>query len=148
MSPLTKGLVAAAVLWPLVLTAALWQRSLGHGTFWLAVYLAASEICHQRPERSFHLAAVPWPVCARCLGLYMAAPIGALLAVMTRRTRPLDLRRWLAIAGLPTATSLVLEWAGFVPVTNAMRCLAALPLGAMIAFAITRVSDRRVSAIG
>ena len=27
-------------------------------------------ICHQRPERSFHSAGVPLPVCARCTGLH------------------------------------------------------------------------------
>ena len=44
------------------------------------VYIAGALICHQRPERSFHVWGVQWPVCARCLGLYAGAAIGAVMA--------------------------------------------------------------------
>ena len=36
--------------------------------FTLSAYQAGSLVCHQRPERSFHLAGVQLPVCARCFG--------------------------------------------------------------------------------
>jgi uncharacterized membrane protein len=42
------------------------------------VYAASSYICHQRPERSFHLAGAQLPVCARCFGLYLGGAVGAL----------------------------------------------------------------------
>src|SRR5437660_11866587 len=32
----------------------------------VAVYVSASAICHQRPERSFDVLGVQMPVCARC----------------------------------------------------------------------------------
>ena len=38
-----------------------------------ALYALGSHICHQRPERSFHLFAAQLPVCARCLGIYAGA---------------------------------------------------------------------------
>ena len=44
------------------------------------VYALGSRICHQRPERSFHLFAAQLPVCARCVGIYAGAAIGSLLA--------------------------------------------------------------------
>ena len=42
------------------------------------LYAIGSVICHQRPERSFHLDAVQLPVCARCLGIYVGAAAGTL----------------------------------------------------------------------
>jgi len=75
---LTKALVAAAIVWPLAAGGAVWHRAshpddrpaLGAAV----VYLAGGRICHQRPERSFATRDVQWPVCARCSGLYLAAP--------------------------------------------------------------------------
>src|SRR5690242_6632470 len=41
-----------------------------------AVYLAGSIVCHQQARRSFHLEGIQLPVCARCSGIYAAAPFG------------------------------------------------------------------------
>ena len=38
-------------------------------------------VCHQRPERSFILSGGSVAVCARCLGIYLGAALGALLRV-------------------------------------------------------------------
>jgi len=151
---MVKTLVAASVAWPLLLSAAVWERASGGGAIWTHVlYAAASRICHQRPERSFHTAGIKWPVCGRCSGLYLAAPVGAIAALLTRRrrlraptsapnTRHRERKpvRWLVIAGLPTAMTLALEWMGVGWVTNTVRAMAAAPLGAMIAFVICRVA--------
>jgi hypothetical protein len=56
------------------------------------IYAFGSLICHQRPERSFHLAGAQLPVCARCLGIYMGVAIGSIVATAselytTRRAR-------------------------------------------------------------
>ncbi|MEO5821831.1 MAG: DUF2085 domain-containing protein, partial [Vicinamibacteraceae bacterium] len=45
------------------------------------VYLAGRVVCHQRPERSFVAAGHPLPVCARCTGIYAAAPLACLFAL-------------------------------------------------------------------
>jgi hypothetical protein len=50
-------------------------------------YAIGSLICHQRPERAFSVGAVPYPVCARCQGLYLAAPFGVFLAILAWRRR-------------------------------------------------------------
>src|SRR5687767_6864982 len=36
-----------------------------------AVYGAFGRVCHQIPERSFHVVGQPLAVCARCTGLYV-----------------------------------------------------------------------------
>ena len=46
---------------------------------------AAGRVCHQRPERSFHVAGVQLPVCARCTGLYVSGAAGALAALARLR---------------------------------------------------------------
>ena len=134
----TKALAAGAILWPLLLVAGAASR-IADGPPWLAatVYAAAGTVCHQLPDRSFHTHDAKWPVCARCSGLYMTAPVGAIAAVASRRRlrRSRDLRV-LAIAALPTAVSFILEHAGLVAVTSAVRFAAALPLGAALAWVV------------
>jgi len=138
----SRVLIVASLLWPLVLGAAVIANVRSSNARWTAiVYLAGSTICHQRPERSFHTAGVKWPVCGRCSGLYAAAPIGALAAAGFRRRR----REWPAIAfvaaaALPTAATIALEWLHLSPMSNLARALAALPLGAAIAFTLVRTA--------
>jgi len=130
-------------------------------TVWLAVLVAApvlpssmaaltysvgSFICHQLPERSFHLGATQLPVCARCLGIYAGLAIGALgclvlgADIRARLTRSsespprLDLTssaaRWIiVVAALPTIVTVALEWLDVRPVSNAGRAVAGAALG-------------------
>jgi uncharacterized membrane protein len=140
---LPAALVAGAIVWPVALGAAAVARMTGNPAAWTTVvYAMASTVCHQRPDRSFHTAGVQWPVCGRCAGLYLAAPMGAGLAVLGLRRRRVARDRislmWLAIAALPTAATLVLEWAGLSTVTSIARAAAALPLGAALAFVLVR----------
>ena len=130
---MSRALVAAALLWPALLTAAWSDRVQSGGHTWSAVvYGVASRVCHQRPERSFETAGAQWPVCGRCSGLYLAAPIGAVLGMIGwGRTRG-SARVWLLAAALPTLVTLVLEWSG-ASVGNVVRAASALPLGAVIA---------------
>lgn len=80
------------------------------------VYLAGDVVCHQRPERSFVAAGHPLPVCARCTGMYAAAPVACLFALVLpsgRLRRAWDwtiTRRGLIAAALPTTATVALEW--------------------------------------
>ena len=138
----------AAIAWPLFLAAGLRSRIEGEAP-WLTsvVYLSAGRVCHQRPERSFHTSGVSWPVCGRCAGLYLAAPFGAVLALMLMRRRRAAAAswRWMALAAAPTALTWVLEYASVVPVSSLARALAAVPLGAAVAFVIVAVAGPRPS---
>ena len=50
----------------------------------LSVYGLGSLLCHQLPERSYHLWAAQMPVCARCAGIYFGAACGALACISVR----------------------------------------------------------------
>jgi uncharacterized membrane protein len=94
-----------------------------------AVYAGSSRICHQRPERSFHLAGMQLPVCARCFGLYLSGAIGALLAWGSRERPGHRARTVLAWAAAPTLLTWGTEVAGLASFSNLVRAVAALPLG-------------------
>jgi uncharacterized membrane protein len=152
-----KTLAAAAIAWPFVLASVVWARLEGWAPAMTAIFYAlCSKICHQIPARSFHTASVQWPVCARCMGLYVAAPIGALLALAAWRQLRHGHARWwrvsawtLAIpAAIPTIVTLAIEWPGLGAPSNLVRALTALPLGAAIAFLLVRTAAGRPEAIG
>jgi len=116
----TAALLAASLLWlaailtaPHALDAAPGDPGrLGAG----AIYLTGRVVCHQRPERSFVAAGHPLPVCARCTGIYAAAPLACLLALGIPAGRARKVWAWAAtprgllVAALPTAVSVVAEW--------------------------------------
>jgi uncharacterized membrane protein len=102
-------------------------------------YVAASKVCHQRPERSFHVGTAPLPVCGRCTGLHAGVGFGLVIALVTwpgvvqwaaRRAAGVA-----ALAVLPSAASIGLEWmGGGLPMWT--RTLAALPVGIVVALLI------------
>lgn len=100
------------------------------------VYLAGGLVCHQRPDRSFRLWGAQMPVCTRCAGLYLGAAVGAVLAVGRRRGRQGGgaARRLIVAAAVPTGVTLVGEWAGWLAAPGVWRAVAALPLGAAVAW--------------
>lgn len=128
---MAAGVTCAALAWvTLVVTApvALSRGRLPAVT--LAVYQAGALVCHQRPERSFHLAGVQLPVCARCFGLYLSGAVGLTLASRRRHALPTRAARTLlALAALPIATTVALEWLGMIETSNLQRMLTGLPLG-------------------
>ena len=141
-SRLAISLTAAAVLWVAAIAAAPYAIASHHPAVVAAaalLYQGAGLICHQRPERSFHLSGVQLPVCGRCLGLYLSGAIGAVGAwfaprrSMTRRNRTA-----LAIAAIPTAFTVSLEFAGLIHPGNVVRAVSALPLGATAAWLFVR----------
>jgi uncharacterized membrane protein len=147
---MARALAAASMVWPLVLGAAVWPpTAVRHPVATSLVYAVASRICHQRPERSFHSGGVQWPVCARCSGLYLAAPVGALAGLVSiARRRPARRRLWwLVAAAVPTAVTFGAEVLGLAAPSNLTRAVAALPLGAMIAFVLVRVGAGESAAI-
>jgi uncharacterized membrane protein len=108
------------------------------------VYAFAARICHQRPERSFVLAGMPMPVCARCAGLYASGALGAAAAWASARRRLAlpgagGTRLLLATAAAPTVATVALEWLGLVQPPNAARAIAALPLGAAAGWIFVRL---------
>ena len=116
----TAGCLLASALWVAALVAApAWQAAPGSGVRAASglIYLVGHAVCHQRPERSFTRAGHPLPVCARCTGIYAAAPLACLVALLapTGRARRLwdwaATRRGLIVAAVPTLLTVIVEWA-------------------------------------
>ena len=140
----------AAIGWAAALPLADFVASLLHPTvplsmIALVVYAAGSIVCHQLPDRSFHLWSAQMPVCARCTGIYAGAAIAAAMLLTMRAGRrggprrpsePETVRRIVAAAALPTLATLIVEWTAWHTPSNAIRALAGLPLGGAVAWVI------------
>jgi uncharacterized membrane protein len=101
-----------------------------------AVYEVGSLLCHQLPERSFHLGGAQLPVCARCVGLYVGAAAAAIVAAGMGRSSQRRLwdraRVLLFIGAAPTAVTLIYEWlSGHMP-SHSIRAASGFPLGAIV----------------
>jgi uncharacterized membrane protein len=116
-------------------------------------YGVGSFICHQLPERSFHVGGFQLPVCARCLGIYAGLTIGTLTCLALRSAavdgstlsnevsphRGLSSRaaRWTIVAAaFPTVTTVAVEWLGMWRVSNASRAAAGSVLGIGMAIVV------------
>jgi len=109
------------------------------------LYAAGSLICHQLSDRSFHLQGSQLPVCARCFGLYAGGALGSIAGAAAFVRRALGRLRipamhlnWIATvaAAMPTLVTFSIEWGLGWPVSNTVRAVAALPLGAVVAFVV------------
>lgn len=56
----------------------------GYGAFTFLIFLFFSPVCHQDPARSFWVLGTPVAVCARCLGIYLGAAVGAWMPASRR----------------------------------------------------------------
>ena len=140
---LVAALTAGALLWvALIIAAPLWLADGSTPLPWI-VYEAAALVCHQRPERSFHLSGAPLPVCARCFGLYASGAIAAVAATLTNVAPGAIIltsaaRSALVAAAMPTAVTVAIEWLGVAQPSNLHRAIAAVPLGATAAWLFVR----------
>jgi uncharacterized membrane protein len=141
VAPLTIVLGMAMIAWPAVLGAALVDR-LDHDPSLASsvVYVAAARVCHQRADRSFHTRGQQWPVCARCAGLYLAAPFGVVMAAASRRRRRAGLARVMIAAAVPLAATWMAEAVVGLPVPALMRLVMAVPLGVAVAYALVMLA--------
>ncbi len=128
-----------------------------------SLYAMGSLLCHQIPERSFHLFGAQLPVCARCVGIYAGGAVGMLTAMVLLgkpRRRPwanfLAMRGMavsrpsddeglffgrapgavLVIGAVPTALTVATERLGVWHFSNLARGLAGLPAGIAVAIVV------------
>jgi len=149
--------VGAAIAWAVALPLAAFAATRPHAAtpwyaFAFAAYAVGSVICHQLPERSFHLWAAQMPVCARCTGIYVGAAIGAIASVTVRLKKDTtsqtvrlkadttyNAKSALIIAAIPILATLVYEWTtGHTP-ANWIRAAAGVPIGGAIASVMVRL---------
>jgi uncharacterized membrane protein len=148
---LRRAFLVLAVLWIVAIPLAAFAASRPAAAqpayaFALAVYSIGHVVCHQLPQRSFHLWNVALPVCARCTGIYVAAAAVAVATAITGRRRLAEARSAkadrtvLLLALIPTGATLVFEWTTGITPSNLIRALAGLPLGAAVAWAIGMIN--------
>jgi uncharacterized membrane protein len=102
-----------------------------------AAYALGSLVCHQFPTRSFHYGAVQLPVCARCIGIYGGAAIGAVVfAARADRLGAASPRAVLLASCVPVIVTVALEWAGAWAPGNVIRALTGVVLGVAAAFVV------------
>jgi len=95
---LRAAFVAASIVWAVLLVAVPFAASQPHVSAMTAaliagVYAVGSLVCHQLPERSYHLWTAQMPVCARCAGIYFGAVLGAIAGAIRTATAVRHSRR-------------------------------------------------------
>ena len=100
------------------------------------LHYAYGRICHQMPDRSFHIAGEPLAVCARCLGIYAGYIVGLILYPLARSLSRADAppRSWLIPAIAPVAIDFAGGYIGLFENTLASRSITGLIAGAAGAF--------------
>ena len=121
----------------LIIGAPLAQAS-GHPALAAAIYKAFSFVCHQIPERSFHLAGHQFGVCSRCTGLYAGFAVAALAYPLVRSLKSTGAppRLWLILAAIPLAIDFALGYFGIWQNNHFSRFSTGALLGAVVVFYI------------
>jgi uncharacterized membrane protein len=141
---IAPALAFAALAWLALLIA----TPIGPTSLATLMYSVGAFICHQIPDRSFHLGGFQIPVCARCLGIYAGFALGACVQVLASsrassirwRLTPASARRVFAAGALPTAATLALEWSGVWRGSNIVRAIAGSALGIGVALVVMGVA--------
>jgi uncharacterized membrane protein len=126
------GAAALVMLAPLSMAAAPMLASLEMHGFADSLYRFFSFICHQNPDRSFHLSGEPVAVCARCFGVYSGLFLGFPIYAVFRNldeTEPPS-RVWLIASTIPIGLDWTLGFLGFWENTHISRFLTGFILGA------------------
>lgn len=102
------------------------------------IYATFSYVCHQMPERSFHLVGHKLGVCSRCTGIYGGFAFAVLLYPLARRLDHIDAapRIWLILAALPLAIDFALGYFNIWPNTHASRFITGALFSSVAVFYI------------
>lgn len=129
-------LAALVLVWIGAILAAPLALARGHVALAQLLYLVFDPLCHQIPERSFHLEGHAFAVCARCTGIYTGFAASVLFYPVARRLQRTDTpaRMWLLLAGAPTLIDWTLGFTGIWENTHWSRFGTGALLGAVCAF--------------
>lgn len=125
---LIAGLIFSILLAPLAEAASLTTVS-------QPIYNFFSYICHQMPERSFHIETHSFAVCSRCFGVYAGLLFGFFAYPFFRSIENLEPppRFWLFLALIPMGVDWSLGFFGVLENTHLSRFLTGLIVGATCA---------------
>src|SRR5712671_410173 len=129
-------MIALAIL-SLIVVAPM-SQAYGHPAIASSLYKTFSFVCHQIPERSFHLAGHQFGVCSRCTGLYAGFAVAALVYPLARSLQRTDTpsRRWLVLATLPLVVDFALGYFSIWENTHLSRFLTGALLSSVAVFYI------------
>ncbi|MFZ1702186.1 MAG: DUF2085 domain-containing protein [Pyrinomonadaceae bacterium] len=115
---------AAIILAPLAKTGGLTAVS-------SPLYSFFSLICHQLPDRSFHIAGEQFGVCSRCFGVYFGLLLGFAIYPLWRNITEIEPlpRFWLFLALIPIGIDWSLTVFGIWGNNHASRVITGLILG-------------------
>ena len=171
MALLRRAFLVGAVAWAIALPLAAWIASWPHASaavsaMTIATYGIGSIVCHQLPERSFHLWTAQLPVCARCTGIYVGAAIAAIILsaggarsaggdgsitvgpsvfgpvrlgpvrLGPSKLGPYTARAIVIAAAVPSIATLIYEWTTGDVPSNWIRFATGLPLGIVVSWLV------------
>ena len=110
----------------------------GHPEIAAPIYKAFSFVCHQIPERSFHLSGEKFGVCSRCTGLYAGFAVAALVYPLVRSLKRTETpsRLWLILAALPLGVDFALSYFSIWQNNHLSRFLTGALLSSVAVFYI------------
>ncbi|HEY6045651.1 MAG TPA: DUF2085 domain-containing protein [Pyrinomonadaceae bacterium] len=137
LTSLSLGILALIVAAPIA-------ASQGHDASAAAIYRTFSYLCHQIPERSFHLAGRQFAVCSRCSGLYAGFAFATLAYPLFKSLKRTDTPPviWLLLAAAPLGIDFALGYFSIWQNNHASRFMTGALLGGVAAvFIIPGVID-------
>ena len=128
LATIAVAILVAVIAAPLI-------QAQGHNGFASTIYKTFSYLCHQIPERSFHLAGHPFGVCSRCTGLYAGFAFATLAWPLVRSLKRTDTPHiiWLLLSGVPLAIDFGLTYFGWWENNHFTRVTTGALFGAVAA---------------
>lgn len=124
------GFVVVTV-WVLLTVVAPIAKANGFIGFSSPLYNFFSYICHQIPDRSFHVEGEPFAVCSRCFGVYLGLAFGFAVYPLWRNITEIEPlpRFWLFLSLIPIGIDWSLTVFGVWENNHASRIITGLILG-------------------
>ena len=126
---------AAVLAWLLLIFVPPLAKANGLTAIASPLYTFFGFICHQMPDRSFHVLGEKFGVCSRCFGVYFGLVFGFLIYPFWRRIDDIEpiSRIWLFLSLVPIGVDWLLGVTGIWANTFTSRFLTGLLLGAACA---------------
>ncbi len=126
------AIAVIAVAWLLATASPAIISNLADSSLGTAVFSFFGYICHQIPDRSFHIGTHQFGVCSRCFGVYFGLAAGVLAYPLWRRVENIDPmpRTWLIASIFPMAIDWSLTIFGVWDNNHLTRFVTGAVLGA------------------
>ncbi len=123
--------LAVVIVWVLAIVSPPLLAAKGEASIAAPFYKFYSFICHQIPERSFHILGHQFAVCSRCFGVYFGLLTGLIVYPLIRRVENIEPlpRFWLFASMLPIGIDWSLGVFGIWENNHASRFITGLILG-------------------